>query len=99
MRIIFLIISLACFNVCSFSQEKSSDSFPADSSLSHASVSMCIADAEKGDIIMEYNSEISLMPASVMLLLLQQRSNYLVQITHSGPELFIRGRLTNEQEN
>jgi serine-type D-Ala-D-Ala carboxypeptidase/endopeptidase (penicillin-binding protein 4) len=66
MRITFLIISLACFNVCSFSQEKSSDSFPPDSSLSHASVSMCIADAEKGDIIMEYNSEISLMPASVM---------------------------------
>jgi len=66
MRITFLIILLTCINLWSFSQEKSSESFPVDSSLTHASVSMCIADAEKGDIIMEYNSDISLMPASVM---------------------------------
>ena len=88
MRIIFLIISLACFNVCSFSQEKSSDSFPADSSLSHASVSMCIADAEKGDIIMEYNSEISLMPASVMKVITSAAALELL-----GPNYIFRTRV------
>lgn len=66
MRIIFVIISFACLNICSFSQEKSSEPLHADSSLMHASVSLCVANAETGDIIIDYNSGISLTPASVM---------------------------------
>jgi serine-type D-Ala-D-Ala carboxypeptidase/endopeptidase (penicillin-binding protein 4) len=69
MRITLFIISLFCLSVCSFSQEKSSETFHADSSLMHASVSLCVADAEKGDILIDYNSGISLMPASVMKLI------------------------------
>lgn len=66
MRITFFIISLACLSVCSYSQEKSSETFHADSSLMHASVSLCVANAETGDILIDYNSGISLIPASVM---------------------------------
>ena len=47
-------------------QEKSSKKFIGDSSLVHASVSLCVADAKTGDIIIDYNSGISLAPASVM---------------------------------
>ena len=32
----------------------------------HASVSLCVADAKTGDILIDYNSGISLTPASVM---------------------------------
>jgi len=66
MRKILFIISLACLTVLSFSQEKSSETFHADSSLTHASVSLCVANAKTGDIIIDYNSGISLTPASVM---------------------------------
>ncbi len=66
MRKILFIISLACLTVYSFSQEKSSETFHADSSLTHASVSLCVANAKTGDIIIDYNSGISLTPASVM---------------------------------
>jgi D-alanyl-D-alanine carboxypeptidase/D-alanyl-D-alanine-endopeptidase (penicillin-binding protein 4) len=57
---------LAFLSVGSFSQEKSSETFYADSSLLHASVSLCVAEAETGKIIIDYNSGISLAPASVM---------------------------------
>jgi len=66
MRKSFFIFSLACLTICSFAQEKSSESFHADSSLVHASVSLCVADAETGEITIDYNSGISLTPASVM---------------------------------
>jgi D-alanyl-D-alanine carboxypeptidase/D-alanyl-D-alanine-endopeptidase (penicillin-binding protein 4) len=66
MRIIFFIFSLTCLTICSYSQEKSSETFPADSSLAHASVSLCVADAKTGDILFDYNSGTSLTPASVM---------------------------------
>jgi len=66
MRITFFIISLASLTICSFSQEKSSETFLADSSLAHASVSLCVADTKTGEIILDYNSGISLTPASVM---------------------------------
>ena len=66
MRKILFIISLACLTAHSFSQEKSSETFYADSSLTHASVSLCVANAKTGDIIIDYNSGISLTPASVM---------------------------------
>jgi D-alanyl-D-alanine carboxypeptidase/D-alanyl-D-alanine-endopeptidase (penicillin-binding protein 4) len=66
MRKIFFNISLVCLTISSFSQEKSSETFLADSSLMHASVSLCVAEAKTGDILLDYNSGISLAPASVM---------------------------------
>lgn len=69
MKIIFFIISLTCLTIISYSQEKSGQTFPDDSSLVHASVSLCVADAETGKVIMEYNSGNSLIPASVMKLI------------------------------
>jgi serine-type D-Ala-D-Ala carboxypeptidase/endopeptidase (penicillin-binding protein 4) len=59
-------LSLVCLTICSFSQEISSETFLADSSLAHASVSLCVADAKTGDILFDYNSGTSLTPASVM---------------------------------
>jgi serine-type D-Ala-D-Ala carboxypeptidase/endopeptidase (penicillin-binding protein 4) len=61
---LFVFISL-----CSFSQKSTIDTFLSDSSLIHASVSICISDADNGAIIKEYNSGISLIPASVMKLI------------------------------
>ena len=69
MRIIFFFFSITCLTVCSYSQEKSSETFLADSSLTHASVSLCVADAKTGEIILDYNSGISLTPASLMKLI------------------------------
>src|SRR5512133_3118179 len=66
MRKIFFIASLILINLSSFSQENSSPTYRADSSLMHASVSLCVADAETEDVFIDYNSEISLIPASVM---------------------------------
>jgi D-alanyl-D-alanine carboxypeptidase/D-alanyl-D-alanine-endopeptidase (penicillin-binding protein 4) len=66
MRILFVTFSIVCLNICSFSQDKSSETLRADSALMHASVSLCVANAETGDIIIDYNSGTSLMPASVM---------------------------------
>jgi serine-type D-Ala-D-Ala carboxypeptidase/endopeptidase (penicillin-binding protein 4) len=69
MRSIILILSLTFLSICSFSQEKSQETFRVDSSLAHASVSLCVADARTGDILIDYNSGISLAPASVMKLI------------------------------
>ena len=69
MRILFFFFSITCLTVCSYSQEKSSETFLADSSLTHASVSLCVADAKTGEIILDYNSGISLTPASLMKLI------------------------------
>src|SRR5664279_708003 len=69
MRIIFLIFALTYLTVSSFSQEKTSETFLADSSLVHASVSLCVADAKSGDVIIDYNSGISLTPASILKLI------------------------------
>jgi D-alanyl-D-alanine carboxypeptidase/D-alanyl-D-alanine-endopeptidase (penicillin-binding protein 4) len=66
MRKPFFIFSLACLTIYSYSQEKSTESFHADSSLVHASVSLCVADVETGEITIDYNSGISLTPASLM---------------------------------
>ena len=62
----FLIISLALISISAFSQDLSSESIYSDSSLTNASVSLCVADAETGNITIDYNSAISLIPASVM---------------------------------
>jgi serine-type D-Ala-D-Ala carboxypeptidase/endopeptidase (penicillin-binding protein 4) len=66
MRKSVFIILLTYLTTSSFSQDKSSETFYADSSLMHASVSLCVAEAETGNIIIDYNSGISLTPASVM---------------------------------
>jgi D-alanyl-D-alanine carboxypeptidase/D-alanyl-D-alanine-endopeptidase (penicillin-binding protein 4) len=65
---IFFIISFVYFNLNLFSQEKSFGKFLADSSMFHASVSMCVANAENGETVFGYNSVKSLTPASVLKL-------------------------------
>ncbi|MCX6256000.1 MAG: D-alanyl-D-alanine carboxypeptidase/D-alanyl-D-alanine-endopeptidase [Bacteroidia bacterium] len=65
----FFIILLACLTLSSFSQERSIETILSDSILMHASVSLCVANAENGGIVMEYNSGKSLVPASVMKLI------------------------------
>ncbi len=52
-----------------FSQEISAGRFFADSSLMHASVSLCVTDAATGSTVLEYNSAKSLVPASVQKLI------------------------------
>jgi D-alanyl-D-alanine carboxypeptidase/D-alanyl-D-alanine-endopeptidase (penicillin-binding protein 4) len=61
----FFIISLALISISAFSQNLSSESVYSDSSLTNASVSLCVADAETGELTIDYNSGISLIPASV----------------------------------
>jgi serine-type D-Ala-D-Ala carboxypeptidase/endopeptidase (penicillin-binding protein 4) len=65
----FFLISLASFTLCSYSQERSFETFLADSALLHASVSLYVADAENADVVMEYNPGKSLIPASIMKLI------------------------------
>lgn len=62
----YFIISLALLSFSAFSQDLSSGSAHPDSSLTNASLSLCVANAETGSIIIDYNSAISLIPASVM---------------------------------
>jgi D-alanyl-D-alanine carboxypeptidase/D-alanyl-D-alanine-endopeptidase (penicillin-binding protein 4) len=69
MRRSLFILSLLLFSHSSFSQEKSFEKFLSDSTMKHASVSFYAADAETGEIVFEYNPEISLTPASVMKLI------------------------------
>ena len=69
MRRKLFLISFSFISICSFSQKSSIDTFLADSSLIHASVSICIADPDNGEIIADYNSWKSLIPASVMKLI------------------------------
>ncbi len=62
-------ISLFLFPYFTFAQEKSLESLLSDSSMVHASLSLCIANAENGETVIEYNSGKSLMPASIMKLI------------------------------
>ena len=64
-----LIISFVFINLSSFAQRSSLDRLLADSSMSHASVSLCVTNAENGEAVLSYNSEKSLTPASVMKLI------------------------------
>jgi D-alanyl-D-alanine carboxypeptidase/D-alanyl-D-alanine-endopeptidase (penicillin-binding protein 4) len=65
----FFIALLTFFSICSFSQDLKNETFHSDSALTHASVSLCVADANTGEIAIDYNSGISLAPASVMKLI------------------------------
>ncbi len=51
-----------------YAQDNPVDLFLSDSSMHHAAVSLCIIDADSGEIILEHNSVKSLIPASVMKL-------------------------------
>lgn len=64
-----IIISLALLTEHIFSQVRSVNSFLADTSMSYASASICVKDADNGEIILEHNSGTSLIPASVMKLI------------------------------
>lgn len=68
LRTFLFIIPFGFLTICSYSQESSIEKFLNDTSLIHASVSLCIAEAETGNIIKEVNSGTSLMPASVLKL-------------------------------
>lgn len=65
----FFIIFALFLTLSSFSQERSLEQFLTDSSMIHASVSLCVVDAENGEPVLEYNSGKSLTPASVMKLI------------------------------
>lgn len=69
MRRLFFFIVFTCITLTIYSQEKSQETFTGDSSLVNASVSLCVADAESGDVLIDSNSGISLTPASVMKLI------------------------------
>jgi D-alanyl-D-alanine carboxypeptidase/D-alanyl-D-alanine-endopeptidase (penicillin-binding protein 4) len=98
----FFIISLACLTLCSFSQYRSFETFLSDSAMMHASASLCVADAENGEVMMEYNSGISLIPASVLKLitsaaaleLLGPRYTFKTIIGYTGSLNKRSGRLT-----
>lgn len=70
LRTIFIIL-FTFLTLSIFSQENqgSLEKFLSDTSLAHASVSIYIADPENGEVLSEYNSAKSLVPASVMKLI------------------------------
>ncbi len=61
---LFLLMTLLLF-----SQQKSFDHFIADSSLKYAEVSLCIIGSDSGNVVFEYNSGKSMIPASLMKLI------------------------------
>jgi len=81
----FFLLSLVCLTRFSFSQHLSIDKLLSDSSMIHASLSLCVKDSETGESILEYNPERSLIPASVMKLVTTA-----VAIELLGPEYTFR---------
>ena len=65
---ISLLFNLILISSLAFSQERALSIFLADTSLIHASVSICIKDADNGEIVTACNPRQSLIPASVMKL-------------------------------
>ena len=88
MRSIPFTVLLTFLTISAFSQEKSSETFLGDSSLAHASVSLCVADAVSGELIIDYNSGVSLAPASVMKLITSAAALELL-----GPEYTFKTRI------
>ena len=66
---ISLFIPLLLITCLAYSQERAIQLFLSDSSMMHASVSLCIKDADNGKTISDYNPDRSLIPASVMKLI------------------------------
>lgn len=83
-------------------QGKSFDIFLADSSMSNASVSLCIINSETGERIMEHNSQRSLTPASILKLvttaaaleILGPEYTFRTQIGYTGSLNKLNGRLS-----
>jgi D-alanyl-D-alanine carboxypeptidase/D-alanyl-D-alanine-endopeptidase (penicillin-binding protein 4) len=75
--LIGVLISLAAAG-----QKKSLDILLSDSTMTHASVSLCILNASEGEPVFEYYSQKSLIPASTMKLLTSSAALELL-----GPEL------------
>jgi D-alanyl-D-alanine carboxypeptidase/D-alanyl-D-alanine-endopeptidase (penicillin-binding protein 4) len=65
----FLILLSSLITIPLFPQEVSAEKLFSDSSMLHASVSLCIADAITGSTVIEFNSVKSLVPASVQKLI------------------------------
>ncbi len=88
----------------SYAQKDSIDKFLSDSSLVNASVSLCFSETETGKIIKEYNSGISLTPASVMKLitsaaaleLLGPHYTFKTKIGYTGSINKITGKLNGD---
>ena len=57
---------LLLFPIASYCQQSNIEKFLSDSSMTHASVSLCIIDADSGTIVSQYNSEKSLTQASIL---------------------------------
>jgi D-alanyl-D-alanine carboxypeptidase/D-alanyl-D-alanine-endopeptidase (penicillin-binding protein 4) len=74
-----------CIFLQSFSQGIVFEKFLADTSMEHAAVSFCITDSDSGYTVFEYNSEKSLIPASVMKLITSSAALELL-----GPEYTFR---------
>jgi serine-type D-Ala-D-Ala carboxypeptidase/endopeptidase (penicillin-binding protein 4) len=85
MQKIFLTIIFSLFSGLLSSQNNTVQSFISDSSMRHASVSMCVRDAENGETIIDYNSDKSLIPASVMKLITSA-----VALELLGPQFIFR---------
>ena len=64
----FFVTLLAFLTITSNSQQKSLETFLSDTAMTHASVSICIKDAETEYTVFEYNSGKSLNPASILKL-------------------------------
>jgi len=64
----FFIAFFVFINLPSFSQNIAGKIFFSDTSLIHASVSLCVKVTETGETVASYNSSLSLIPASLMKL-------------------------------
>ena len=65
----FVLIAFFLVTILSYSQERAVHLFLSDTSMIHASASLCVKDADSGETITEYNPVKSLIPASVMKLI------------------------------
>ena len=78
----FVLLSVTRFL---YAQETALNQFLNDSSILHASVSVCIKDADSGENIIEYDSGRSLIPASVLKLITSG-----VALEFLGPQYYFR---------
>ncbi len=69
MQRIYQLIALCLLTPLSYSQEVAIQHFVSDTFMIHASVSLCVKDADSGETIVAYNPGRSLAPASVMKLI------------------------------